>query len=107
MSGELTTCPQCLKRQQDAQTRFRDRVSEKYGHIPEREYIDLLKEAEEPIHPRRLAQTAVERINVGVHPTDGFYIHYNIRCETCGFFYEYNRSNEPVEIHGLQSDEDE
>lgn len=81
-----TFCPRCLKQEEASKNKLKLQAESEYGKLPKAEYLELLKESEEPI---KIKETLREDYQFFTSPDGYFTAKYSCRCDKCGFKHTF------------------
>lgn len=86
-----TFCPKCLKREEARKDELKLKAESEYGKMPKAEYLELLKESEEPLKAK---ETLREDYEFFMSPDGYFKANYKCHCDVCGFKHTFKHEKE-------------
>lgn len=95
------SCPKCLANHQKAVAQRQKNAEESYGKIPAKEYLKLLKGAEDKKKPS--VDTLREDYYIGVNEQGVFRVSYLGSCSECDFSFSYEHEEEASLEDGKQT----
>ena len=93
-AAKWSICPKCKREADLDKIILKGRAEESYGKIPAEDYLDLSKAANAPT---RYESTLREDYEIGTTEDGEFYVTYSCYCETCGFVFEFERTEKVLD----------
>lgn len=89
-------CPKCKRINHLDIERFKKRVGEAYGKVPQNDYTNMRDDLETKIS-KVLEETLREDFEIKIDEEGVFNIGYYCSCDRCGFKYSFQK-NDPVDL---------